>query len=167
MSRNYPHHHAPLRRSPESNTSFMIPLPWSGEKAEVPASSSRLWMARWALCWKFSLVLLQPLTLELQRHTTKQLDVLIISLDSNAAAIIVDQKKLQEGEPGKSTSRPAIQSFNQLHHLLLLLGDWSPWSERIPEAGPASASWMEKLGTNWWWTLQPLHHHHFLRHPHL
>ena len=69
----------------------MLPLPWSGEKAEVPASSSRLWMARWALCWKFSLVLLQPLTLELQRHTTKQLDVLIISLDSNAAAIIVDQ----------------------------------------------------------------------------
>ena len=79
---------------------------------------------------------------------TKQLDVLIISLDSNAAAIIVDQKKLQEGEPGKSTSRPAIQSFNQLHHLLLLLGDWSPLSERRPEAGPASASWMEKLGTN-------------------
>ena len=36
-------------------------------------------------------VLFQPLALELQRHTTKQLDVLIISLDSNAAAIIVDQ----------------------------------------------------------------------------
>ena len=35
--------------------------------------------------------ILQPLALELQRHTTKKLDVMIISLDSNAAAIIVDQ----------------------------------------------------------------------------
>ena len=74
----------------ESYTSFMIPLSGSGEKAEVPASPSRRWMARSALCSKFSLAPLQPLALELQRHTIKQLDVLTSRLVSNAVAAIVD-----------------------------------------------------------------------------
>ena len=158
----------------ENFISSLLPLPGSGEKAEVPASPSRLWMARWVLCWNFNLGPLQPLALELQRHSTKQLDVLTSSLANNAVVVIVvldaRNEMPQDGKPGKGDGRKPshlLQSlYNHhlllrrvLHHLLLQLGDWSPLS-RIGQADPASASWMGRQVRSR--RLPPLHHHHLL-----
>ena len=57
-------------------TSFSPPSTGSGEQAEMPASLWRLWMGRWAQCWKSSLAPLLTFALELRRHNSKQLEVL-------------------------------------------------------------------------------------------
>ena len=111
------------------------PTPGSEEKA----SPSRVWMAKWALYWKFSVIIVDLDA----RHVTQQDG----SLEKETAQrpAISSRASTTTTPPSGATSTPCCSS--------------SAWSRKRPAAGSVSASWMEKL-VKCKKNLHPLHHQH-------